>query len=78
MNLTTSTIITAGVVIMNTIVNDKGIEAKFVVGTLMYLLFVTTLNETAPQLARTFAVAVMITVVFLYFPNIAKKVGLTK
>jgi len=78
MNVTTSAVVTAGIVVLNYIVTDKSVEPKFIIGTLLYLLILSVMNEGAPELAKTLALAVMITVVFLYFPGIAKKMGFTK
>lgn len=79
MNTTTEVTLTAIIVVAGEwSKTGKWPTVKYVVGTGVYLLFLSALSESQPKLASQFGALVLITVILVYFQDIAKKLGFAK
>lgn len=78
MNTKTTTIGTAGVVVLAQITNDKKLDMKIVVGLLFVALVLAVMGEVNAPLAENFGTLIFVTALLLYLPAVTKGLGLTK
>lgn len=77
MNPTTSVVLTGALAAAGQWAQDKQVTVKMVVGVGVLALFLAVISEANPKLAQQFGVLVLVGAVFLYGPDVAKKLGLT-
>lgn len=79
MDTTTSTVIAVLIVAVGQWTKKDGtISIKLVVGLMVLVLMLSALSSVNDDLAKKFALLVLVTVVFTYFIPIAQKLGLVK
>lgn len=79
MDLTSEVALTAVVVVIGEWAKaGKWPNVKFIVGSGFYLLFITAIGSGQPEIAQKLAAVVLVTVILVYFQDIAKKLGFTK
>lgn len=77
MNTTTSVVLAGGLAAAGQWAQDKKVTIKMVVGVGVLALFLAVISEANPKLAQQFGVLVLVGSVFLYGPDVAKKLRLT-
>lgn len=71
-----SAFITAGIVMASNVLDkDKSVDYRLIIGSGVYLLFLSAINESKPEIASKLALIVLITTLFTYGPNLGKKLG---
>lgn len=79
MDITTSAVLTGIIATVGRYVKDKKWPSvKFIVGGGMYLLFLTAIDATRPDLAKQLGVLVLVTTTLIYMASITKAMGYTK
>lgn len=79
MDVKTEAVLTGIVVIVGEYAKaGKWPNVKFIVGSGMYLLFLTAIGSGRPDLAQGIGMVVLVTVLLTYITPIAKKLGYVK
>lgn len=69
---------TGGVVLVSKMIAKKPVNARFIIGSCVYLFMLAGINEARPDLAAKFALLVLVAVLFAYGPDLFKGLGLDK
>lgn len=79
MDVSTEVVLTGIVVVAGQYAKKKKWpDIKFIVGSGVYLLFLTAIGSSQPELASKFGLLVLVTVLLIYIDPIAKKLGYAK
>jgi hypothetical protein len=71
-----SAALTGAIVAGANLVDKRKVSGKQLIGTGVYLVGLAAINETDPKIAETFALIVLIGVLFTQGPKLAKGIGL--
>jgi hypothetical protein len=77
MNLVTPVAATAAIVVAGRMSQSKPVDIKIAIGTGAYAIGLSLIAAASHDLAKQFAVLVLVLAAFRYVPDIAKKTGLS-
>lgn len=76
MNPTGAAMLTGAIVVAGQYANGKTLSVRIGVGAVVYAVFLTVITNTNADLGNAFAMATLVTAVFMYGPTIGRKTGL--